>query len=290
MRAPKWLLSILIGAAGANGMDDTNSEPLQNKTKIDSLSACSQGELNGCTKSSAMVSWDRFTSRQAFASSEHTEFTRSSRRVEKFLGSEAKSVDSSWTEFAWTMLERVGAFAADELTQADSDAPRFLDEIASEIDALEDKNDNIFSRTKMKKLLIPLLLVLKVFKLKLLLFLPLILGLVSFKKLIGVLIFTLPALIGFLKLAKLREISHSYGSFGHSSYYNLPPHRRYQLAADDPGVYSRYAPPPPPTLRDKHRDAYQYAGTHQSLASPQGNTQDDRHHLAYNSYQRPVNK
>lgn len=47
-----------------------------------------------------------------------------------------------------------------------------------------------------------MLLVLKLFKLKLLLFLPLILGLASFKKFLGFLAIVIPGLIGFFKLYK----------------------------------------------------------------------------------------
>lgn len=106
-------------------------------------------------------------------------------------------------------------------------APRFLDEIADEIDTLENKKDTLFceylfhenptvlrsgsfvsfiflptARHQLKKLLIPMLIVLKLFKLKLLLFLPLILGLASFKKFLGFLAIVIPGLIGFFKLYK----------------------------------------------------------------------------------------
>ena len=47
-----------------------------------------------------------------------------------------------------------------------------------------------------------MLIILKLFKLKLLLFLPLILGLASFKKLLGFLAIIIPGLIGFFKLCK----------------------------------------------------------------------------------------
>lgn len=131
-------------------------------------------------------------------------------------------------------------------------APRFLDEIADEIDTLENKKDTLFceqkriiylsrckvfqnyitfssslrsnffllyflnlflniviniiflstARNQFKRLLIPMLIVLKLFKLKLLLFLPLILGLASFKKFLGFLAIVIPGLIGFFKLYK----------------------------------------------------------------------------------------
>lgn len=60
-----------------------------------------------------------------------------------------------------------------------------------------------------------MLIILKLFKLKLLLFLPLILGLASFKKLLGFLAIIVPGLIGFFKLCKPNLSS----GLGHSNYY-----------------------------------------------------------------------
>ena len=81
----------------------------------------------------------------------------------------------------------------------------------------------VAARTKLKKLFVPLLIILKLFKLKLLLFLPLILGLASFKKVLGFLALVIPGLIGFFKLCK-PDLHHNYGSYGHSSFYHQPPH------------------------------------------------------------------
>ncbi|XP_055698538.1 uncharacterized protein LOC129798999 [Phlebotomus papatasi] len=85
---------------------------------------------------------------------------------------------------------------------------RFMDEIAGEIDIIEDKKDTIFSRDRLKKIFIPMLLILKLFKLKLLLLLPFIFGLASFKKILGFLIIIVPAILGFLKLQSLQQMSH----------------------------------------------------------------------------------
>lgn len=52
-------------------------------------------------------------------------------------------------------------------------------------------------KNKLKKLFIPLLIILKLFKLKLLLFLPLILGLASFKKLLGFMAIIIPGIFFF---------------------------------------------------------------------------------------------
>jgi hypothetical protein len=102
---------------------------------------------------------------------------------------------------------------------------------------------SVAARTKLKKLFIPLLIILKLFKLKLLLFLPLILGLASFKKLLGFLALVIPGLIGFFKLCK-PDLHHNYGSYGHSSFYHEPPHNKHQYTPAGVATghhYFRYA-------------------------------------------------
>lgn len=80
----------------------------------------------------------------------------------------------------------------------------------------------VSARHKFRKLLIPMLLVLKLFKLKLLLFLPLIFGLASFKKFLGFLAIVIPGIIGFLKLYKPHHYMPVYNKNGiaypHTSY------------------------------------------------------------------------
>lgn len=56
------------------------------------------------------------------------------------------------------------------------------------------KKNSLPGRHKLKKLIIPMLLILKLFKLKLLLFLPLILGLASFKKFLGFMALIIPGM------------------------------------------------------------------------------------------------
>lgn len=63
----------------------------------------------------------------------------------------------------------------------------------------------ITERNRLKKLFIPFLIILKLFKLKLLLFLPLILGLASFKKLLGFAALVIPGVIGYFKLCRPQQ-------------------------------------------------------------------------------------
>lgn len=125
--------------------------------------------------------------------------------------------------------------------------------------------------------MVPLLIVLKLFKLKLLLFLPLILGLASFKKFLGFLALVVPGLIGFFKLCK-PDLQHNYGTFGHSSYYHRPANGGH---SPPPGpVYSAYreqqsqsAPLPP---YREHQEPTQYL-----YESPEA--QQPSYGLPYNS-------
>lgn len=108
----------------------------------------------------------------------------------------------------------------DEITEGGRYSPRFIgDDIAEEIDVIEDKHAPLFRKNKLKKLFIPLLIILKLFKLKLLLFLPLILGLASFKKLLGFAAIVIPGLIGYFKLCKPQQ-QQQYGQYGGSNYYS----------------------------------------------------------------------
>jgi hypothetical protein len=54
------------------------------------------------------------------------------------------------------------------------------------------------------------------------LFLPFILGLASFKKILGFAALVIPGLIGFFKLCK-PNLQSSYGNYGHSNFYSQPP-------------------------------------------------------------------
>lgn len=119
-----------------------------------------------------------------------------------------------------------------ELTEGGRYSPRFIgDDIADEIDVIEDKKAPLFRKNKLKKLFIPMLIILKLFKLKLLLFLPLILGLASFKKLLGFAAIVIPGLIGYFKLCRPQQQSMHHqpslygggvggGQYGGSNYYS----------------------------------------------------------------------
>ncbi|XP_066581899.1 uncharacterized protein Osi2 [Prorops nasuta] len=187
------------------------------------LSRANQGCLNGdlaeCFKSRALNTFEDFFDQAEYNLNEHVKVIRMPREVVKEVNrqpyeysSAPRAEESEWDQlvkFAARKAEKFVKTVAFEVSVPSSEtgeddmyAPRFLDEIADEIDTLEDKKDTLFSRHRLRKMLIPMLIVLKLFKLKLLLFLPLILGLASFKKFLGFMAIVIPGLIGFFKLCK----------------------------------------------------------------------------------------
>ncbi|KAF4528611.1 hypothetical protein B566_EDAN009215 [Ephemera danica] len=206
--------------------------------------ACLTGDLAECFKSRALASMDDFFQQESYQFGEHARVVRLRRWREEEqarsrgerayeFSSAPRAGESEWDQFSKFILRKAEAFIKSTAFEVNVPhellgqeegryAPRFIDEIASEIDIIEDKTESSFSRTRLKKLFIPLLIILKLFKLKLLLFLPFILGLASFKKLLGLMALVIPGLIGFYKLCK-PDLHGGYGNYGHSNYYGQPP-------------------------------------------------------------------
>ncbi|KAJ8928848.1 hypothetical protein NQ314_018533 [Rhamnusium bicolor] len=180
------------------------------------------------------------------------------RKVEKFL-------KSTSIELAFD----------DEVTERGRYSPRFIDEIVGEIDIIEDKKDSLFKRKQLKKLFIPLLLVLKIFKLKLLLFLPLILGLASFKKFLGFLAIIIPGAIAFFNFCK-PILKQNEGNFYGGPQYS-PAGIAYQPHYREPQThyaheYSEY-PPHASSLNFRDENSAQnlaYSGWNQYRSNEKG--------------------
>ncbi|KAJ9577066.1 hypothetical protein L9F63_006346 [Diploptera punctata] len=217
----------------------SDSDPYLTRVNI----GCLSGDLSDCFKLKALTSLDEFFDRDAYPLSDTARMVRMPKHHLRQLNKEPFEFSSTpradepeWDQFVKFLMRKVERFVkstaievqfSNEVTNGGRYAPRFIDEIATEIDIIEDKNESTFSRTNLKKLFIPLLIILKLFKLKLLLFLPLILGLASFKKLLGFLALVVPGLIGFFQLCK-PDLHHNYGSYGHSSFYHQPPHYKHK--------------------------------------------------------------
>ncbi|XP_049862086.1 uncharacterized protein LOC126355745 isoform X3 [Schistocerca gregaria] len=219
--------------------------------------ACLNGDLAECFKSRALNSLD-FLELPAYPLTENARIVRMadthlrSLQHEPYEFSSAPRADESeWDQLVKFALRKVEKFLKstaievqfpNEVTENGRYSPRFIDEIASELDIIEDKKRTPFSRKRLKKLFIPLLIILKLFKLKLLLFLPLILGLASFKKLLGFLAIVIPGLIGFFKFCKPNLTQGFGGGYGQSPYYQTRPHP--------------YVPHPSPPLHHSGGDSY----------------------------------
>ncbi|XP_026492476.2 uncharacterized protein LOC113398108 [Vanessa tameamea] len=197
-----------------------------------STQQCINGDLADCFKAQALRSFDDFFDKQAYQLSDNAVLikvesqARALAREPPQLSSQPRSEDSDWDGLVKYGMRKVERFLRstalefqldDDVTSNGVIAPRFLDEIADEVDIIEDKKAPPFRRHKLKKLIIPMLLILKLFKLKLLLFLPLILGLASFKKFLGFMALIIPGVIGYFKFCK-PNISSPFSS----NHYNGP--------------------------------------------------------------------
>lgn len=220
-----------------------------------STQQCISGDLADCFKAQALRSFDDFFDKQAYQLSENAVLVkvesqaRALAREPPQLDSQPRSQDSDWdalVKYGMRKIERFLRSTAlemqldNEVTSNGVIAPRFIDEIAEEVDIIEDKRAPPLRRHKLKKLIIPMLLILKLFKLKLLLFLPLILGLASFKKFLGFMALIIPGLIGYFKFCKPNLTSPFSPNHYHGPQYSpagigLGPYRE-----SPPGHYGQY--------------------------------------------------
>lgn len=117
-----------------------------------------------------------------------------------------------------------------------------------------------------------MLIILKLFKLKLLLFLPLILGLASFKKLLGFLAIIIPGLIGFFKLCKpnLQQGNYYTGPHYSPAGVGYPPHYRETHQQTYPHEYSE--------------TGGHYGGGHGHGGGVHFSDENNAQHLAYNGW------
>ncbi|KAM3957984.1 DUF1676 domain-containing protein Osi2 [Aphomia sociella] len=228
---------------------------------------CVNGDLADCFKAQALRSFDDFFDKPAYQLSQNAVLVKVESQARELtheppqLESQPRSEDSDWealVKFGMRKIERFLRSTAlemqldDEVTSRGIIAPRFIDEIADEVDIIEDKKAPPFRRHKLKKLIIPMLLILKLFKLKLLLFLPLILGLASFKKFLGFMALIIPGVIGYFKFCKPNLTS----PFS-SNHYNGP---QYSPAGIGLGPYREVHAP----THYGHYDNYQQSHTYGS--------------------------
>ncbi|KAK9502070.1 hypothetical protein O3M35_012673 [Rhynocoris fuscipes] len=259
MRSRLWPLIVLLFSITATGLSSSldNSTSWKKETDrndleelmsgdvyiLDARQSCKAGNVFGCIKGGAgSVILDLMNSVRDNFHDEYGKVSLMKTPIPRIINNEENLMKSSINErksnsensndglfgFITRATDRLMRSTGlvielnDEITEHGLYKPRFIDEIYTEIDTLEDKNAKPNKRYEFKKLFIPLLLILKLFKLKLLVFLPILLGLASFKKIIALLILIVPGIIGYLKVCK-PDLGHTYGTYGHSSFYNSPP-------------------------------------------------------------------
>ncbi|KAG8038541.1 hypothetical protein G9C98_006237 [Cotesia typhae] len=211
---------------------------------------CLGGDFAECFKSRAINSLSEFFQQHEYYLNDNVRVVRMGRDLVQKVNrqpfeytSSPRSDDSEWDQLV-KFVERK--------------AEKFLKTVAIEVKIPSSET----ARNRLKKLLIPMLIILKLFKLKLLLFLPLILGLASFKKFLGFLAIVIPGVIAFFKFCK--PLMNNYqppvysqsgigfphykdsSSSGYSEdHYHEPSYHNYQPDANSYGsnlAYSGYKP------------------------------------------------
>ncbi|KAH8310518.1 hypothetical protein KR044_001762 [Drosophila immigrans] len=182
-------------------------------------SNCLGGDLSECFKTQALNTFDEIFHKDLYRLSDFARVVRLPETQQRSLlqepfeySEEPRSEDDDWNLLVKYALRRAERFIKstalevewpEELTEAGRYEARFIgNDIDDELDVIENKRAGHFSRKKLKKMIIPLLLVLKIFKLKLLLFLPFILGIAGLKKILGLAAIVLPGLFAYFKLCR----------------------------------------------------------------------------------------
>jgi hypothetical protein len=181
-------------------------------------SRCENGEWAECFKSQALERIDAIFEDKTYTISRNVHVvqipnvdSRSLANEPYEFSSEPRILDSEWEQFQKFLLRKLEVFLKskafeieipNDISEEGRYSPRFIDEISDEIDVIQDKKAPLLTKHRIKKLFIPMLIILKLFKLKLLLFLPFLLGLAGFKKLLGIAAFIIPGIIGYFKLCK----------------------------------------------------------------------------------------
>ncbi|KAK9692753.1 Protein of unknown function (DUF1676) [Popillia japonica] len=191
---------------------------------------CLNGDLAECFKSQALSSFAEFFNKPRYHINDNARIIRMPDTQLRHLAQEPyeysdtpRSEEPEWDQLVKFGMRKIEKFLkstaieldfSNDVTEQGRYSPRFLTEVADELDVIQDKKDSLFNRKRLQKLFIPLLIILKLFKLKLLLFLPLILGLSSFKNLLGFFAIIVPGIIAFFKLCKPNLSS----PFAHGAY------------------------------------------------------------------------
>lgn len=137
---------------------DTETDPYLAKANA----ACLEGDLSECFKAKALSSLDDFFTKESYLFNDNAKLIRMPeehlRRVyqEPYeFSSAARSEEPEWDQFVKFLMRKVERFLkstaievkfSDDVTESGRYSPRFIDEISSELDAIEDKKASVFSK------------------------------------------------------------------------------------------------------------------------------------------------
>jgi hypothetical protein len=123
-------------------------------------SACLNGDLSECFKSRALASLDEFFDKDTYTLTDNARVIRMPVVHLRQLHQEAfefsstpRAEEPEWDQFVKFLLRKVERFVKstaievqfpNEVTEEGRYSPRFVDEIATEIDIIEDKNESTF--------------------------------------------------------------------------------------------------------------------------------------------------
>ncbi|KAH8382484.1 hypothetical protein KR009_003764 [Drosophila setifemur] len=284
-------------------------------------SNCLGGDLSECFKTQALNTFDEIFYKEQYKLSDFARVVRLPETQQRSLlqepfeySEEPRGEDDDWNLLVKYALRRAERFIKstalevelpEELTEAGRYEARFLgNDIDDELDVIDNsQRAGHFSRKKLKKMIIPLLLVLKIFKLKLLLFLPFILGIAGLKKILGLAAIILPGLFAYFKLCRppggvggafgggLSGLFGSKNTFpeynpqgvGAATYYHH--HDHFEGGHGGPGPYYRQEPSFAKPYTDYYSKSYQGQGQVQA-GQVGGNSVSfgDPQEAAYNGY------
>lgn len=123
---------------------------------------CLDGDLAECFKAKALSNLDEFFTKESYSLNDNTRIVRMPeehvRRVYQepfeFTTTGARADESEWDQFVKFVTRKVERFLksaavevqfTDDVTESGRYSPRFIDEISSELDAIEDKKGGVIS-------------------------------------------------------------------------------------------------------------------------------------------------
>lgn len=138
---------------------DSEADPYLAKANA----ACLEGDLSECFKAKALSSLDDFFTKDSYTLNDNArvirmpeEHMRSIHQEPYEFSSAPRAEEPEWDQFVKFVMRKVERFLkstavevkfSDDVTEDGRYAPRFIDEISSELDTIEDKKASIFSKS-----------------------------------------------------------------------------------------------------------------------------------------------